>query len=214
MSTRRHRERPTRSKTDQPNVVPAGMLGGQYRPLKDEDVKRIHEASLAVLERTGIEVVESEAREIFREAGARIDEENDRVFIPRAMVEDVLAKAQNEVILYGRDPKHNLTLGGKRVHMGTGGAAVKVLDLETQKVRETTLKDVAQIGRLVDTLDNIHFYLRACVARDIPTEQLDLNTYYAAITSTTKHVTGNCFTVKSARDVIEMAAMIAPAKDQ
>lgn len=209
MSIRRRRERPTRSKTDQPNVVPAGMLGGQYRPLKDEDVKRIHEASLTVLEHTGIEVVASEAREIFRGAGARIDEEKDRVFIPRAMVEDALEKARNEVMLYGREPKHNLTLGGKRVHMGTGGAAVKVLDLETQKVRESTLADVAQIGRLVDALDNIHFYLRACVARDISNEHLDLNTYYAAITSTTKHVTGNCFTVGSARDVIEMAAMIA-----
>ncbi len=209
MSIRRHREHPIRSKTDQPNVVPAGMLGGQYRPLKEEDVGRIHEASLMVLERTGIEVVASEAREIFRGAGAQIDEEKDRVFIPRSMVEDALATAQNEVTLYGRDPKHNLNLGGKRVHMGTGGAAVKVLDLETQQVRETTLSDVAQIGRLVDALDNIHFYLRACVARDISNEQLDLNTYYAAITSTTKHVTGNCFTVKSARDVIEMAAMIA-----
>ena len=39
--------------------------------------------------------------------------------------------------------------------------------------------------------------------------ELDLNTYYAAITSTTKHVTGNCFTVISARDVIEMASMVA-----
>jgi trimethylamine--corrinoid protein Co-methyltransferase len=209
MSIRRHRERPTRSKTDQPNVVPAGMTGGQYRPLKEEDVVRIHEASLTVLERTGIEVIASDAREIFRKAGARIVEEKGRVFIPRAMVEDAVAKARNEVILYGRDPRHNLTLGGKRVHMGTGGAAVKVLDLETQQVRETTLADVAQIGRLVDALDNIHFYLRACVARDIPTEQLDLNTYYAAITSTTKHVTGNCFTVISARDVIELASMVA-----
>jgi trimethylamine--corrinoid protein Co-methyltransferase len=209
MPPRRRRERPTRSKTERANVVPAGMLGGQYRPLIEEDVKRVHEASLAVLERTGIQVVESEAREIFRKAGAGVDEENDRVYIPRAMVEDALSTAQNEVILYGRDPKHNLTLGGKRVHMGTGGAAVKVLDLETQQVRESTLADVAQIGRLVDALDNIHFYLRACVARDIPTENLDLNTYYAAITNTTKHVTGNCFTVASARDVIEMATMIA-----
>lgn len=209
MPPRKRRERPTRSKTDRPNVVPAGMPGGQYRPLKEGDVKRIHEASLSVLERTGIEVVASEAREIFRGAGAQIDEENNRVYIPRSMLEDALAKAQNEVVLYGRDPKHNLSLGGVRVHMGTGGAAVKVLDLETGQVRESTLADVAQIGRLVDALDNIHFYLRACVARDIPNENLDLNTYYAAITNTTKHVTGNCFTVGSARDVIEMAAMIA-----
>ncbi|MGD8403432.1 MAG: trimethylamine methyltransferase family protein [Anaerolineales bacterium] len=213
MPPRRRRERPVRSKTEKFNVVPAGMPGGQYRPLKEGDVKRIHEASLTVLERTGIQVVASEAREIFREAGAKIDEENDRIYIPRSMVEDALETAQNEVVLYGRDPKHNLTLGGKRVHMGTGGAAVKVLDLENGQVRESALADVAKIGRLVDALDNIHFYLRACVARDIPTENLDLNTYYAAITNTTKHVTGNCFTVASAREVIEMASMIAGSQD-
>jgi trimethylamine--corrinoid protein Co-methyltransferase len=113
-------------------------------------------------------------------------------------------------MLYGRsDPRHDLHLGGTRVYMGTGGAAVKVLDLETGRVRETKLEDVAQLGRLCDALDNIHFYLRPCVARDLPNELLDINTYYAAITNTTKHVTGNCFTVQSVREVMELAGMIA-----
>jgi trimethylamine--corrinoid protein Co-methyltransferase len=125
------------------------------------------------------------------------------------MVEDALSKARNEVLLCGRDPKHDIRLGGWRVHMGTGGAAIRVLDLNTRRMRRSRLADVARIARLVDALDNIHFYLRACVAHDVPTELLDINTYYAAITNTTKHVTGNCFTVKSARDVIEMASMIA-----
>ena len=52
-------------------------------------------------------------------------------------------------------------------------------------------------------------YLRPCVARDITNEQLDINSFYAAITNTTKHVTGNCFTVDSFHDVYEMSAMIA-----
>jgi trimethylamine--corrinoid protein Co-methyltransferase len=192
-----------------PNVVPAGSSGGWYKPLKNRDVRRIHEASLDVLERTGVEIMPSEAREIFKSAGARIDAGGNRVHIPRGMVEDALATAQNDVVLCGRDAHNDLHLGGRRVYMGTGGAALKILDLETGEDRDTTLTDVARIGRLVDALDNIHFYLRACVARDIPDEHLDLNTYYAALTNTTKHVTGNCFTVKSAREVIEMAAMIA-----
>ena len=62
----------------QASVVPPGLEGGWYKPLRDEDVKRIHEASLEVLERTGIEVMPSECREIFRQAGARVDEELDR----------------------------------------------------------------------------------------------------------------------------------------
>jgi trimethylamine--corrinoid protein Co-methyltransferase len=189
------------------------MAGGGYKPLKLEEVERIHEASLQVLERTGIQVLPSECREILKRAGARLDREQNRVFIPRSMVEDALSTAQESVLLCGRDPRHDITLGGTRVHMGTGGAAVKVLDLETRQVRESTLADVANIGRLVDALDNIHFYLRACVARDIPTELLDINTYYAAMSNTTKHVTGNCFSVRSARDVIEMAAMVAGGRE-
>ena len=205
MGRERRRQRLERIR---PNIVPPGLEGGWYKPLRDEDVKRIHEASLEVLEHTGIEVMPSECREIFRQAGARIDEEQDRVFIPRGMVEDALATARNEVVLCGRDPKHDIRLGGWRVHMGTGGAAVKILDLKTGRIRKSKLADVAKIGKLVDTLDNIHFYLRACVAQDIPEEWLDVNTYYAAVTNTTKHVTGNCFTVKSARDVIDMTSMI------
>jgi trimethylamine--corrinoid protein Co-methyltransferase len=211
MARRRGRER--RRERKLPNIVPPGLVGGWYKPLRDDDVKRIHQASLQVLERTGIEVMPSECREIFRQAGANVDDDNNRVYIPRSLVEDALAIARNEVILCGRDPRHDIVLGGRRVHMGTGGAAVKVLDLDTQQVRESTLADVANIGRLVDALDNIHFYLRACVARDIPTELLDINTYYAAATNTTKHVTVNCFSVQTAREVIELAAMIVGSQE-
>ena len=212
---KRERRRGHKRRTEQspPSVAPPGQAGGWYKPLTGASLQRIHEASLEVLERVGIEVQPSECRDIFRRAGARIDESQNRVYIPSQMVEAALAAAPNEVLLGGRDPRHDMQLGGRRVYMGTGGAAVKVLDLETGRVRESTLADVANVGRLVDALDNIHFYLRCCVARDLTNEQLDLNTYYAAIASTTKHVTGNCFTVKSVRDVIEMAEIIAGGKE-
>ena len=67
---------------------------------------------------------------------------------------------------------------------------------------------MADFGRLADALDNIHFYLRACVARDIPVDQLDINTYYAAALNTTKHVTVNAFSVQAVRDIIDLAGML------
>ncbi len=203
---RRRKQREEKVKTQ---VVRPGLPGGQYKPLSAADIRCINDASLTLLEQVGIEVQPSECRDIFHQAGARVDAQRNRVYIPRAMVEDALATAQNEVFLAGRDPRHDMTLGGTRVYMGTGGAAVKILDLKSKRARETTLADVGQIGRLVDALENIHFYLRSCVARDIPTEHLDLNTYYAAMINTTKHVTGNCFSVRSLREVIEMGAMVA-----
>ncbi|MCB9007602.1 MAG: trimethylamine methyltransferase family protein [Ardenticatenaceae bacterium] len=194
-------------------VVSPGASGGWYRPLRQADVVRIHEASLDVLEKIGIEVQPSECRDIWQAAGATIDTSRNRVFIPRSLVQNALNSAQNEVFLAGRNARHDMHLGGKRVYMGTGGAAVKILDLDSQQVRQTTLRDVAEVGRLVDALDNIHFYLRCCVARNIPPEDLDLNTYYAAFSSTTKHVTGNCFTVRSLHEVLAMAELIAGGRE-
>ena len=213
-SVKHKRHRRSRRPLDKPNAAPAGLLGGWYKPLSGQDIRRIHQASLEVLARIGIEVMPSECREIFRQAGAQVDDENNRVYIPGSMIEDSLATAQNEVVLYGRDPKYNLKLGGTRVYMGTGGAAVNVLDLHTGYARESTLEDIARIARLVDALGNIHFYLRPCVARDIPIKNLDLNTYYAAIANTTKHVSGNCFTCTSLHEVLEMATMIAGSTEK
>ncbi len=207
---RRQREKPAPAGP----VVSPGLAGGQYRPLTDEAVRRIHEASLTVLERTGIEVMPSECRDIFAAAGATVDAAANRVYIPREMVSRALKLAPPSVTLHGRVPAHNITLGGTRVHLGTGGAAVKIIDLETQRIRETVLADVAQIGHLVDALDNIHFYLRACVARDVPNHLLDVNTYYAAAVNTTKHVTTNSYTVDTVRELVDIAARIVGGRDQ
>ncbi|MFO7538134.1 MAG: trimethylamine methyltransferase family protein, partial [Chloroflexota bacterium] len=205
----RRRERREQRENAATTVIAPGLEGGQYKPLSPVDVERIHQASLTVLERVGIGVEDPECQAIFAGGGARVDTAKNRVYLSSSMVEAALATAANSVTLYGRnDDRHNLNLGGRRVYMGTGGAAVKVLDLNG-RVRESNLADVAQIARLVDALDNIHFYLRPVVARDLSNELLDINTYYAALANTTKHVTGNCFTIESVRQVVEMGSMIA-----
>jgi trimethylamine--corrinoid protein Co-methyltransferase len=195
-----------------PNIVPPGLETNTYKPLTEAGLRRIHEAALTVLERTGIQVLASECRDVFQAAGARVDESKDRVYISRSMVEDAVASAAKEVVLCGREPQHDLRLSGCRVYMGTGGAAVKVLDLETGQARQSVLADVARIGRLVDALDNIHFYLRACVAHDCTNEQLDVNTAYAALTNTSKHVMVNAFTPQGALEVLDVAALIAGSR--
>ncbi len=213
---RRSRRRTQEVKVQEPKkpVVQPGTVGGWYKPLKDPDVEKIHNAALDVLENIGIEVLPSEARDIFENAGAKIDPDKNRVYIPRELVEEALSTAQNEVLLAGRDPKHDMILGGQRVYMGTGGAAVKILDFETGHVRETVLKDVADVGRLTDALDNIHFYLRCCVARDLSNELLDINTFYASIVNTTKHVTGNAFTPESVQEVVELGSLVMGGREK
>jgi trimethylamine--corrinoid protein Co-methyltransferase len=190
------------------NIVPPGLPGGQYQPLTEAQVERIVEAALTVLEETGIEVMPSDCREVWRRAGARIEPERNRVFIPRRIIHEGLSRAAREIRLCGQIPEHDLWVGGTRVYMGTGGAAVKILDLNGN-VRPTRLQDLFDIGRMVNALENIHFYLRPVVARDIPAEALDLNTYYASLAATSKHMMGNCFSPQTVREVARLASLIA-----
>lgn len=188
-----------------------GLIGGQYKPLSKGDIQRIHEASLTVLERTGVKVELEEALEVFRRGGARV--EGNIVRIPASLVEDAVDEAPSQLVLCGREEKHDLILEDKRVYLGTGGAALTVVDLETGKARPGRLQDVADLAKLVDALGNIHFYLRPVVAQDVPKELLDVNKYYAALSNTTKHVMASAYSVESARKVIEMASIITGSEE-
>src|SRR5690606_42143772 len=85
---RRERRREQRGRPRQPSVAPGGLETQAYKPLADGDIRRIHEASLTVLERTGVQIEPSEAREMLLDAWARLD--GERVLIPRATVAEAL----------------------------------------------------------------------------------------------------------------------------
>ncbi len=204
----RRRSRVSENRHAGPPVVSGGLSGGQYRPLADADVGRIIDAAMTVLERTGIEVMESPCRDVFLKAGCEGDHTTNRVTIPRRLVEDGLKAAAGEVLLAGREPEHDLVIGGKRVYMGTGGSAINIVDVDGQ-FRETTLADNYNIGRLVDRLDNIHFYMRPVVSRDIPPEDLDINQYYACLTASSKHVMANAYQPEHVAQIRQMGDILA-----
>lgn len=209
MTDRQGRHRPPRKLA----VLPPGLEGGQYHPLSDVDVRRIHAAALTVLERTGVEVIESECRAILAKAGARVDAARNRVYFPPGLVDAALRTANGDVVLYSQDGRTDLHLRGKRVHLGTGGAAVYVLDLATGQARESCLRDLYDIGRLVETLDNIHFYLRPVVARDLSNAEIDINTFYACLAATHKHVMGGCYFPAKVAEIKAMACLIAGGEE-
>ncbi|HUF55142.1 MAG TPA: trimethylamine methyltransferase family protein, partial [Thermohalobaculum sp.] len=121
-------------------------------------------------------------------AGAVLGDDG-RLRFPRALVEDMLALAARNITLCGQKPRHDLHLLPGRVHYGTAGAAVHVVDLETRDYRDSTLQDLYDAARIADTLDNVHFFQRPMVARDILDNlEMDLNTVYACVRGTAKHV--------------------------
>jgi trimethylamine--corrinoid protein Co-methyltransferase len=168
--------------------VRAGLEGGQYRPLTDDGVRRIHEAALDALETIGLANAPASGTGILTGAGA-VHGEDGRIRFPRALVEDMLGRAARDITLHGRDPRHDLHLSGARVHFGTAGAAVHVVDVERREYRESTARDLYDAARLTHALDNVHFFQRAMVCRNVADNlEMDLNTLYACCAGTTKHV--------------------------
>ncbi len=196
--------RPDRRVT--PPVWP-GLVGGRYQPLTQPEMEQIHRTVLDVMEQIGFADAIPSMVELVTAAGGWTDDEG-RLHYPRALVEDVIARAPRSFVLPGQDPSHDLEIGGGRVHLGTGGAAPLIVDFETGLHRPTTTVDLYDIARLVDTLENIHFYWRSIVARDMPTwDANDLNTVYACMQGTTKHITGSFNNGASVRNAVAMLDM-------
>lgn len=183
------------------NPCPPGQIGGQYRPLSDADVIAVVDTAYRILDEIGMAEVPDVVQEKALAIGAYINPLG-RLSFPRSMVEDIVAGAAKSFVYHGRDPKHDFELGGDKVYFGTGGAAVQTLDIDTGLYRESTLKDLYDFTRLIDTLENVSWFTRCCVATDVPDNfDLDVNTAYALLRGTTKPV-GTSFTLGSHVDPI------------
>ncbi|MBC2706072.1 trimethylamine methyltransferase family protein [Desulfobacula sp.] len=193
-----------------------GLQDGQYRPLSPEQIETVHEASLKILEKTGITYEQGleDTVQLLEDNGAAIDRDKKNIKFSKDMIAEQVARAPEKVVLCGQNPKNDLHLTENRVHLGTGGAAIKILDPKTGKVRSTTLKDLYDVSRLVDQLDNIHFLVRPCIATDIDKADYDINMFYACLAASSKHVMAGVNDEQGLHNVIEMASMIAGGPDK
>jgi trimethylamine--corrinoid protein Co-methyltransferase len=187
------------------------MYGGQYRPLTESDIAQIHTTAMRVFSEVGVQINHEEALDIFRRAGAKVDTGSRIVKLEEKMVMELVRQAPANVTLCGRKPDGSLDLeiGGTRVYMGTGGTALNVQDPGADDNRPSQLADIANMARLVDELENIHFYMLNIFPHDIDREDIDVNRFGAGLNRTRKHIMGGVYTVAGVRNVIRMAEMIA-----
>ena len=168
--------------------VRPGMEGGTYKPLKETEVIKIYNAALDALEKIGLSQAPKSGVDYMVKAGAKLGADG-RLRYPRSLVEDMIALAAKNITLHGRDEKYDLNLSGNRVYFGTAGAAVHIVDIESKEYRDSTSADLYKAAQITHELDNVHFFQRAMVCRDIEDNfEMDINTLYGCCAGTTKHV--------------------------
>jgi len=190
--------------TDQHRAVFPGMAGGKFKPLTESELETVYDTALDLLENVGMGNPIREFVAVVTAAGGWVDD-NERLHYPRGVVEGAIRTAAKEFIWHGLDDDRSIELKDSKVHFGTAGAAVLMLDHDTSEFRPSTLADLYDVARLVDTLDNLHFFVRTIVARDIEnTRELDINTAYAAMLGTTKPLGTSFFRPEHVHETVAM----------
>ena len=193
-----------RSKPPEFDPCPPGQIGGQYKPLTESDIRIIYDTALRILDELGMGQCPAALTEQALRSGAKVSELG-RLCYPRSMVEDIINRACRSFVFYGRDSKYDFEVGGDRVYFGTGGAAVQTLDMNNGHYRPSTLKDLYDFARLVDSLKNVAWFTRCCVATDVQNNRdLDINTVYALLRGTTKPIGTSFFIAEHIEPVIYM----------
>ncbi len=191
-----------------PPVWP-GVVGGRLKPLSEDEVQRVAETALSLLETLGLsQAIPSMIEKVTAAGGGLTDD--GRLLFPRSLVDWAINGAQRGFTLCGQTPDRDLKIEAARVHMSTGGAAPGVFDLDTHAYRDSTLQDLYDAARIVDQMDNIHHFSRSVVARDIEDNALmDLNTAYACLAGTSKHVSVSITEPRNVTAIAELCYAIA-----
>ncbi len=190
-----------------------GIEGGRYRPISQDGIIAIHETALRILSEIGLASATQRCIETVSAAGGTLTD-NGRLLFPRGMVERVLTTVGRGFKLFGQRPEYDLDPSGSRIHLGTSGAAVHIVDSETRKVRDSTLQDLYDMARLAEVLPNIHMFQRTVVARDLTDpHEMELNTAYACALGTAKPIGTSFSSARTMRDAVEIFHKIAGGED-
>ncbi len=148
-------------------------------------LEAIHATALRVIEELGIRVLNENARERFRQAGASVDDESWMVKIDPSLVAQALESAPSEFVLHGATPEKNVILGGDNIAFVCVGGPPHISDLDRGK-RNGTIEDTRNIIKLSEHFDVIHLQSPNVEPQDISINLRHLHTTESQLTLSRK----------------------------
>jgi trimethylamine--corrinoid protein Co-methyltransferase len=173
--------------------------------LADHDIERVHEQSLDLLERVGIDYRTPQALKILEKLGCPVDYERTWASLPRQVVEWALTHAPRVVRLAARDPARDIVLDGRRPHHTTDSQGTQAVDIETGERRDSTAEDLKRGLLFADALDKIDVVNVMVAANDVPAHVRTIRHFALAFTQTSKHVRTGVLHAGQVPFIVELA---------
>ena len=187
--------------------IPALNDFARFNRLSEAQVSRIHTASLEILERIGVRIYHPEAIELFRQAGAKVEDGN-LVRIPSERVEWALKAVPRQVTSSTGWESLALVLAGGRCYYGPGSDCLNIIDHRTGERRKPLLNDVVEGTRLCDALEHIDFVMSMVLPSDVDQTLADVYQMQAMLVNTVKPIVYVSYEASGLVDAIEMAEVV------
>jgi len=175
--------------------------------LARHDIERIHEHSLDLLERVGIDYNTPRALESLEEAGCPVDYDRTWASLPCDLVEWALQQAPRVVRLCARDSAHDVVLDGRRPHHTTDSQGTRSIDLETGVRHDSTAEDLTRGLLFADALDKVEIVNVMVAATDVPAHLRTIHHFALAFSQTSKHVRTGVLHAGEVPFIVEMPLM-------
>ena len=190
------------------------MRTARFQVLSQEEVERIHAASMDVLATVGVKVDYKTARDLFRQAGAEVDDEHARVRLSERLVRWAVDQAPGRFTLYGAEPDFGLEIGGGGVQFAGLGTPTHVIDQETGERRPATLADVVRHVQLINGCEHIHNSQMDVWPNDIPMTTIHTEAIWTWAHHSRKPFGMGCYGYLPTLDMMRMMAIAVGGKEE
>lgn len=178
----------------------------------DEDLQRVHDYSLKLLEENGINIANERALALFKEHGFKV--EGSQIYMTQKQVEEALKTIPHHFVIYGRNSKRNLDLGGGDYGVCTPIGPVNVRTLD-DGIRPGTLKDVENLAKIYQASDVINVNTNNGVeANDASDANRHLEVTRLVLKHTDKPVYTRLFDYQQMNEIMDMMEIVSGEKLQ
>ena len=181
------------------------------RILSDNQIRNIYQATLACLQRTGVEVRNQEARQLLHDAGAKI--EGHRVRIPSQIIETTLADAPKAFTIFGQNQKWDMSIDSEHVRFGPGPTCTYFMDPDTGEKRKTQNSDLALTARVCDALNNIDYVMSLGLIENVTSSLASVYEFAQMITHAGKPILAWAFKKDHLEDIYKIASTVSGSEE-
>jgi len=119
----------------------------------NEELKHIHNASLNILETSGMRFQHPDVLSMLKENNIKV--EGEIAFFTPEQVMQWVGKAPKQFTVYARNPIYDIVLGGEHMEVGAGYGSPHIID-RNGKTRNSILADYIQFLKLVHQCDHFN----------------------------------------------------------